>query len=101
MYRTRSAFLVACMVSAVSLGSCARTQAPSTTPDALRTETVMANRATGEFDVKVIPQAAEPGFEAVARMLLDKQFHGDLPATRPRRRPAPAPPPPQVAGTPR
>ena len=40
----------------------------------------MANRAVGDFDVKVLPQAADTGFEAVGRMLLDKQFHGDLEA---------------------
>ena len=40
----------------------------------------MANRAVGDFDVKVLPQAADSGFEAVGRMLLDKQFHGDLEA---------------------
>ena len=41
----------------------------------------MTNRAVGDFDVKVIPQTGEEGFEAVGRMLLDKQFHGDLEAT--------------------
>ena len=40
----------------------------------------MTNRAVGDFEVKVLPQAADSGFEAVARMLLDKQFHGDLEA---------------------
>ncbi|MGN6102003.1 MAG: DUF3224 domain-containing protein [Devosia sp.] len=36
----------------------------------------------GEFDVKTLPQAPEPdpGFAAVARLLLDKQFHGALEA---------------------
>ena len=41
----------------------------------------MTNRVVGDFDVKVLPQAADTGFEAVGRMLLDKQFHGDLEAT--------------------
>jgi hypothetical protein len=47
----------------------------STTPEAK-----MTSRATGTFEVKVIPQDASdsPG---VGRMLLDKQFHGDLEAT--------------------
>ncbi|HEX5718329.1 MAG TPA: DUF3224 domain-containing protein [Thermoanaerobaculia bacterium] len=40
----------------------------------------MTSRATGTFEVKVIPQAADNGFEAVGRMLLDKQFQGDLEA---------------------
>jgi len=33
--------------------------------------------ATGTFEVKLIPQADE----TIARMTLDKQFHGDLEAT--------------------
>lgn len=34
----------------------------------------------GEFDVKTLPQPAEPdaSFAAVARLLLDKRFHGPL-----------------------
>jgi len=47
----------------------------STTPEAK-----MTDRATGTFEVKMAPQEAaeSPG---VGRMLLDKQFHGDLEAT--------------------
>jgi hypothetical protein len=38
-----------------------------------------AAQARGAFDVKVIPQAADPGGEAaIGRMLLDKLYHGDL-----------------------
>jgi hypothetical protein len=38
--------------------------------------------AAGPFDVKVTPQAPDPGGDpAVGRMLLDKRFHGDLEAT--------------------
>jgi hypothetical protein len=39
--------------------------------------------ATGTFDVKIDPQPAEEkaGAPALARMLLDKHFHGDLDAT--------------------
>ncbi len=37
---------------------------------------------TGGFDVKLVPQTAEPaGGESIGRMLLDKQFHGALEAT--------------------
>jgi len=40
----------------------------------------MANHASGTFEVKVTPQAAEDngGNPTVGRMLLDKEFHGDL-----------------------
>lgn len=38
-------------------------------------------RASGEFDVKVLPQAPEEGCPEPGRMTLDKRFHGDLEAT--------------------
>ena len=37
------------------------------------------NRATGPFEVKLTPQSAKD--DPVARMSIDKQFHGDLEAT--------------------
>ena len=38
--------------------------------------------AAGPFEVKVVPQPLDPGTDAgVGRLLLDKQFHGDLEAT--------------------
>jgi Protein of unknown function (DUF3224) len=47
----------------------------ATTPEAK-----MTDRATGTFEVKMTPQEA-PESPGVGRMLLDKQFHGDLEAT--------------------
>ena len=43
----------------------------------------MQTNAKGIFEVKTIPQPAEPaaGGDALGRLLLDKQFHGDLEAT--------------------
>ena len=43
----------------------------------------MTIRATGEFDVRMVPQTTGYGTEgsALARMAIDKQFHGDLEAT--------------------
>ena len=40
-------------------------------------------KATGTFDVKMIPQAPDDpaGGSAIGRMLLDKQFRGDLEGT--------------------
>ena len=40
-------------------------------------------RASGTFDVKMIPQPAEPqgGDASIGRMALDKPYHGDLAAT--------------------
>jgi len=45
-------------------------------------EAVMPNRATGTFDVKVIPQPADDSAGGpFSRLFLDKQFLGDLEAT--------------------
>jgi hypothetical protein len=42
----------------------------------------MANHASGTFEVKLTPQASEDASDpALARMTLDKQFHGDLEGT--------------------
>jgi hypothetical protein len=41
---------------------------------------LMTTHASGTFDVKMTPQAAEEGM-AVGRFSLDKQFHGDLEGT--------------------
>ena len=50
--------------------------------DALLDAAMIAN-SEGTFDVKIIPQAAETAAagEIIARMLLDKRFHGALDAT--------------------
>jgi hypothetical protein len=42
----------------------------------------MTDRARGRFEVKLSPQAADEtqADSAISRMLLDKQFHGDLEA---------------------
>jgi hypothetical protein len=69
--------------AAVGLGSCAHTQPNSINSSVSRKETVMTSRATGTFEVKLSPQAPEDGAagSAIGRMLIDKQFHGDLEAT--------------------
>jgi hypothetical protein len=44
-------------------------------------EAIMTTRASGPFDVKVIPQTADDGEAgSFGRMFLDKKFHGDLDA---------------------
>jgi hypothetical protein len=47
------------------------------------TVTPQTQHATGPFDVKLAPQPAEPeaGGDAFSRLLIDKQYHGDLEAT--------------------
>ena len=39
----------------------------------------MPTRASGPFDVKLTPQSS--GDESIGRLMIDKQFHGDLEAT--------------------
>lgn len=41
----------------------------------------MTSHATGTFEVKLTPQAAEDGDAGLGRMAIDKQFHGDLEGT--------------------
>ena len=41
----------------------------------------MTMHASGTFDVKLTPQAAEDGDGGLGRMAIDKQFHGDLEGT--------------------
>jgi hypothetical protein len=42
----------------------------------------VTSRASGTFDVKLIPQEDESGADAgLGRMSIDKQFHGDLEGT--------------------
>lgn len=41
-------------------------------------ENMVTGHASGTFDVKLTPQAAEEGDAGLARMTIDKQFHGDL-----------------------
>jgi Protein of unknown function (DUF3224) len=48
-----------------------------------KNEAVLPLHATGPFEVKIDPQPPEEkaGGAAIGRMLIDKQFHGDLEAT--------------------
>jgi len=41
----------------------------------------MTHRARGAFDVKLVPQPDDSLDPTLGRMVLDKQFHGDLQAT--------------------
>lgn len=40
----------------------------------------MTSHARGDFDVTLVPQPPDESGIAIGRMLLDKQFHGDLDA---------------------
>ena len=58
----------------------AQTNPKSSTPTK---QAVRSLHATGPFEVKIDPQAPDEkaGGAAIGRMLIDKQFHGDLEAT--------------------
>jgi len=58
----------------------AQTKPKSSTPTK---QAVISLHATGPFEVKIDPQPPDEkaGGAAVGRMLIDKQFHGDLEAT--------------------
>jgi hypothetical protein len=64
------------------LGSFADSRRNSQFSNANQKETVLTKHASGTFEVKLDPQAPEDkvGDPTVGRMLIDKQFHGDLEA---------------------
>jgi hypothetical protein len=69
-FRILSAFLLASAAASIVLYSqISSQQAPITL------------HATGPFDVKVTPQDDRPADPKLGRMILDKQYHGDLEAT--------------------
>jgi hypothetical protein len=83
-HRTFARVVIAVIVG-TGVGWClaARAQTPSPTPLPSQTRSVNINRATGTFDVKLVPLPADEkdGPAVVGRMSIDKQFHGDLEGT--------------------
>lgn len=71
MRPTRRALVLACLGLLAGAGA------------GLTGQTPMTHRATGTFDVKVSPQslAAADREAGMGRMLLEKQYHGDLEAS--------------------
>lgn len=76
-----------CLVAAFLLfpwpNSLAQAQAQSPGTGIIKKEPVMTTRATGTFEVKVLPLPADSGLDTggFGRMSLDKRFSGDLTAT--------------------
>jgi len=68
--------LIACALAALSLGAHSTASAQSPSPAAKEVST----KITGAFDVKMTPQDDKLN-DGVIRMLIDKQYHGDLEAT--------------------
>jgi hypothetical protein len=67
----------------LGIGSEAHTQTHSPVPNTAQKGTATATRASGTFEVKLLPQPPEDKAEGstLARMSIDKQFHGDLEGT--------------------
>jgi hypothetical protein len=74
-----------CTLLAIAVAASCATPTPPTAAaptTVTSTETSMPNHATGSFEVKMAPGAPDEKAEAsIARLLLDKQFHGALEAT--------------------
>jgi len=79
LMKTRSRILIPILCLALATLRTAQPQAREGTNVSKST----TQHATGTFEVKIDRQPTDPkaGGEAISRMLLDKQFHGDLEAT--------------------
>jgi Protein of unknown function (DUF3224) len=66
-----------------AFGSAAQIQTHPSSSNPTQKGTPMAAHASGTFEVKLVPQPPEDKAEGstLARMSIDKQFHGDLDAT--------------------
>jgi hypothetical protein len=70
---------VAAVFLYLAISGMAQNESPHPAPPK---EKVVTGHATGTFEVKMTPQTAEEGTDpGIARMLLDKQIHGDLEGT--------------------
>jgi hypothetical protein len=79
----RSRLAAACLVPLLLATISAEAQANPKSSAPTKKEAVIPLHAAGPFEVKIEPQPPEEkaGGAAVGRMLLAKQFHGDLEAT--------------------
>jgi hypothetical protein len=74
--------LIAVSCLCLGLAALGRAQNPPPAHDAPAKEKVVTSHASGTFDVKLTPQTVEEGADpGLARMSIDKQFHGDLEGT--------------------
>jgi hypothetical protein len=78
VFRVRN-FLALGISLSFTLASLGYTQTPSRVPGTVKKEANVTTRASGTFEVKVTPQTA--GDSGIGRMLIDKQFQGDLKGT--------------------
>src|SRR5260370_28314267 len=72
-----------CLCLCFGFGSLGYTQASSAARSAVQKEAVVKAQASGTFEVKLTPQAADEKTEdaSLGRITIEKQFHGDLEGT--------------------
>src|SRR5437867_2817754 len=68
--------LCSALVVLMFMAPSAQSQSPKSTPN----EALVTHHATGPFDVKMVPQD-DKAADGLSRMLLDKQYLGDLEGT--------------------
>lgn len=75
--------LIAAFFLAPGMGSSAFPQNHLQSPATIQKGAAVMSHASGTFDVKLVPQGTEDKAEGttLARMSIDKQYHGDLEAT--------------------
>jgi hypothetical protein len=76
-------WLTVCAVAPIAPAELALSHSLSTPQAPQQKDTPMTQHATGPFEAKIIPlePAVKTEDNSLARMALDKQFHGDLEAT--------------------
>jgi hypothetical protein len=76
-------WLTVCAVAPIAPAELALSHCLSTPQAPQQKDTPMTQHATGPFEAKIIPlePAVKTEDNSLARMALDKQFHGDLEAT--------------------
>src|SRR3984957_16328589 len=79
----RISIVAICLVPLILPAVATQAQITPTSSPSAKKEPVISFHAAGPFAVKIDPQAPDEkaGGAAIGRMLIDKQFHGDLEAT--------------------
>ena len=78
LFTTQNILVLATIVLS-NFGYFVHSQTPSRVPDKIQKETSVTTRASGTFEVKMTPQS--PSDSGISRLLIDKQFQGDLKGT--------------------
>jgi hypothetical protein len=73
--------LIAAFCLCLGLGASGLAQNQPAAQDAPAKERVVTGHASGTFDVKLTPQTESGDDAGLGRMLIDKQFHGDIEGT--------------------